>query len=278
MFGRVSAGRFSRMFSRPHSGGCGSGVACVSRSAAPRGSRLRSPPIGAERAALQVLHVQLAADAASLAAAEAIARHPDPAGETNVDDRASQGRRCRFRQSRSAAWRRRDACGRGEEHRRRGDGECRLCGAGPEQFRLGARLRRGQRRRFGDLAQPCRRSPLNVGSLSRSACGYVSIWPQCRCKPRRLGYPLADRSPSRAGARLATSIRPKRPSPPFAPTTGRARSICSIWPQLRPCGLSGRAQSDRGFEAYAAYGRESEPVFSLASADRSSGAAGLSRC
>jgi Flp pilus assembly protein TadG len=35
-------------------------------------------------------HVQLAADAASLAAAEAIARHPDPAGETNVDDRASQ--------------------------------------------------------------------------------------------------------------------------------------------------------------------------------------------
>jgi hypothetical protein len=35
-------------------------------------------------------HVQLAADAASLAAAEAIARHPDPAGGTNVDDRASQ--------------------------------------------------------------------------------------------------------------------------------------------------------------------------------------------
>ncbi len=87
MFGRVSAGRFSRMFSRPHSEGAGA-VACVSM--APL--LVLAFAVAADYANVSRFrsHVQLAADAASLAAAEAIARHPDPAGETNVDDRASQ--------------------------------------------------------------------------------------------------------------------------------------------------------------------------------------------
>jgi Flp pilus assembly protein TadG len=87
MFGRVSAGRFSRMFSRPHSEGAGA-VACASM--APL--LVLAFAVTADYANVSRFrsHVQLAADAASLAAAEAIARHPDPAGETNVDDRASQ--------------------------------------------------------------------------------------------------------------------------------------------------------------------------------------------
>ena len=164
MFGRAPvAGRFSLLVGRPRSEG-GGAVACASM--APL--LVLAFAVAADYANVSRFrsHVQLAADAASLAAAEAIARHPDPAGEHQCRRPRQPGRRCRFRQSRSAR-RRRDACGRGEEQRRRCDGDCRLCGAGPEQFRLGARLRRDQRRRFGDFAHPCRRFPVNVCSLSR---------------------------------------------------------------------------------------------------------------
>ena len=47
--------------------------------------------------------------------------------------------------------------------------------------------------------------------------------------------------------------------------------------KLRPLAAYPDGRKATGAEAYAAYGRESEPV-SPASADRSSGAAGLSRC
>jgi Flp pilus assembly protein TadG len=88
MFGRAPvAARFSRLISRPRSEG-GGAVACAS--AMPL--VVLALAVAADYANVSRFrtHVQLAADAASLAAAEAIARHPDPAGGTDVDDRASQ--------------------------------------------------------------------------------------------------------------------------------------------------------------------------------------------
>jgi Flp pilus assembly protein TadG len=88
MFGRaLVAGRFSRLLGRSRSEG-GGAVACASM--APL--LVLAFAIAADYANVSRFrsHVQLAADAASVAAAEAIARHPDPAGGTDVDDRASK--------------------------------------------------------------------------------------------------------------------------------------------------------------------------------------------
>ena len=78
MFGRVSAGRFSRMFSRPHSEGAGV-VACAA--AAPLA--VLALAVTADYAKVSHFRgrVQLAADAASVAAAEAVARQPDIAND-----------------------------------------------------------------------------------------------------------------------------------------------------------------------------------------------------
>src|ERR1700722_5379282 len=84
MFGRAPvAGRFSRLV-----GEGGGAVACASM--APL--LVLAFAVAADYANVSRFrsHVQLAADAASVAAAEAIARHPDPAGGTDVDDRASK--------------------------------------------------------------------------------------------------------------------------------------------------------------------------------------------
>ena len=61
---------------------------------------------------------------------------------------------------------------------------------------------------------------------------------------------------------MAMSIRPKRRSPPFAPTTGRAQSICSIWSSCAPSAAYPDGRKATGAEAYAAYGRDSGPIFS----------------
>ena len=83
MFGRASAaGRFSRRFARQRPEG-ESAVAC----AAAMPLVVLALAVAADYASVSRFrtHVQLAADAASLAAAEAIARHPDRAGEGDVD-------------------------------------------------------------------------------------------------------------------------------------------------------------------------------------------------
>ena len=74
MFGRVSAGRFSRMFSRPHSEGAGA-VAC----AAAMPLAVLALAVTADYAKVSHFRgrVQQATDAASVAAAEAVARQPD---------------------------------------------------------------------------------------------------------------------------------------------------------------------------------------------------------
>ncbi|HEV7481371.1 MAG TPA: hypothetical protein VGO05_13960 [Roseiarcus sp.] len=81
MFGRASGGRFSRMFSRPHSEGTGA-VACAA--ALP----LAVLALAVTADYTKVSHfrgrVQQATDAASAAAAEAVARAPDI---TNDNDR-----------------------------------------------------------------------------------------------------------------------------------------------------------------------------------------------
>jgi Flp pilus assembly protein TadG len=87
-FGRASvAGRFSRLFSRPRSEG-GGPVVCAS--AMPL--LVLALAVAADYANVSRFRtrVQLAADAASLATAEAVARHPDRAGGTDVDDLASE--------------------------------------------------------------------------------------------------------------------------------------------------------------------------------------------
>jgi Flp pilus assembly protein TadG len=79
MSGRVSAvGRFSGRFGCPHREGGGATVACAA--AAPL--LLLALAVGADYASVSRFRtrVQLAADAASLAAADAIARRPGPAG------------------------------------------------------------------------------------------------------------------------------------------------------------------------------------------------------
>jgi Flp pilus assembly protein TadG len=88
MFGRAPvAGKSSRLFGRPRSEG---GGAVAWASMAPL--LVLAFAVAADYATVSRFrtHVQLAADAASLAVAESIARHPDPAGGTDVDDRASQ--------------------------------------------------------------------------------------------------------------------------------------------------------------------------------------------
>jgi Flp pilus assembly protein TadG len=88
MFGRASVGgRSSRLFGRPRSEG-GGAVACASAMPVV----VLALAVAADYANVSRFRtrVQLAADAASLAAAEAIARHPDRAGGSDVDDLASQ--------------------------------------------------------------------------------------------------------------------------------------------------------------------------------------------
>jgi len=88
MFGRAPvAGRFSRLVGRPGSEG-GGAVACASM--APLLVLAFAVAVDYANVARFRSHVQRAADAASVAAAEAIARHPNPAGGTDVDDRASK--------------------------------------------------------------------------------------------------------------------------------------------------------------------------------------------
>ena len=86
-FGRALAGRFSRLFGRPRPEG-GGAVACAA-----------AMPLVVLALALAVdyasvwrfrTRVQLAADAASLAAAEVIARQPDRAGGSGGSDLAGQ--------------------------------------------------------------------------------------------------------------------------------------------------------------------------------------------
>jgi hypothetical protein len=83
MFGRASAaGRVSRLFGRPGSEGGGT-VACAA--AAPL-VVLALAVIGDYAHVSRFrTRVQLAADAASFAAAEAVARHPDSAGGSEAD-------------------------------------------------------------------------------------------------------------------------------------------------------------------------------------------------
>jgi Flp pilus assembly protein TadG len=87
MFGRGSAGRFSRLLRRPGREG-GAPVAC----AAALPLVVLALAVAADYANVSRFktRVQLAADAASLAAAEAIARHPDRVGGSDVDDLANR--------------------------------------------------------------------------------------------------------------------------------------------------------------------------------------------
>ena len=80
MFGRFSAARFSRIFSRPHSEGAGA-VAC----AAAMPLAVLALAVTADYAKVSHFRgrVQQATDAASVAAAEAVARQPDI---TNAND------------------------------------------------------------------------------------------------------------------------------------------------------------------------------------------------
>ncbi|MGH6797010.1 MAG: hypothetical protein ACREDI_01320, partial [Roseiarcus sp.] len=87
MFGRASAaGRLSRLFGRPRPEGGGL-VAC----AAAMPLVVLALAVAADYANVSRFRtrVQLAADAASLAAAAAVARRPDPAG-SDGDDLASR--------------------------------------------------------------------------------------------------------------------------------------------------------------------------------------------
>ena len=85
--------------------------------------------------------VQLAADAASVAAAEAIARQPD--STNNSGDLAGQVAEFVFidHAPRGAG----TPTSRYEKPRHRRDGDCWLCRRSAEQFRIRFRLRRGQR-------------------------------------------------------------------------------------------------------------------------------------
>ena len=89
MFGRVSAGRFSRMFSRPHSEGAGA-VAC----AAALPLAVLALAVTADYAKVSHFRgrVQQATDAASVAAAEAVARQPDRKSTRLNSSHVSQSR------------------------------------------------------------------------------------------------------------------------------------------------------------------------------------------
>jgi uncharacterized protein (DUF1330 family) len=57
------------------------------------------------------------------------------------------------------------------------------------------------------------------------------------------------------------SIRPSSRSPPFAKTIARVRSTCSTSSGLRRQALYPDGRQASGADAYAAYGRDSAPVF-----------------
>ena len=59
----------------------------------------------------------------------------------------------------------------------------------------------------------------------------------------------------------AISIRPRKFSRNSGPTTGRVRSTCSIWCACAHEAAYPDGRKATGAEAYAAYGRESGPVF-----------------
>ena len=134
-FGRASAGRLSRLFGRPRPEG--GAVACAA-----------AMPLVVLALAVVVdyasvwrfrTRVQLAADAASLAAAEVIARQPDRAGGSGGSDLAGQITAATFvRHAPRGAAGTPTLCR--EEPPRRGHGDRRLRGRGAEQFRLCARL------------------------------------------------------------------------------------------------------------------------------------------
>ena len=86
-FGRASAGRFWRRLGRPRPEGGGGTVAC----AAVMPLALLALAVASDFASVSRFktRVQLAADAASLAAAEAIARGPGRVAKPDVDDLAS---------------------------------------------------------------------------------------------------------------------------------------------------------------------------------------------
>jgi Flp pilus assembly protein TadG len=92
-FGRASAGRLSRLFGRPRPEGAGS-VAC----AAATPLVVLALAVVADYASVSRFRtrVQLAADAASLAAAESIARQPDRVRGSDVDDLASRAAAAAF--------------------------------------------------------------------------------------------------------------------------------------------------------------------------------------
>jgi Flp pilus assembly protein TadG len=92
-FGRASAGRLSRLFCGPRPEGAGS-VACAA--AAPL--VVLALAVAADYASVSRFRtrVQLAADAASLAAAESIARQPDRAHGGDVDDLAGRAAAAAF--------------------------------------------------------------------------------------------------------------------------------------------------------------------------------------
>jgi len=87
-FGRASPGRFWRRLGRPHPDGGGGTVAC----AAAMPLVLLALAVGADLANVARFRarVQLAADAASLAAAEAVARDPGRVAKSDADDLASE--------------------------------------------------------------------------------------------------------------------------------------------------------------------------------------------
>ena len=95
-----------------------------------------------------------------------------------------------------------------------------------------------------------------------SACGYVSVWPQCRCKPRRLGAPLADRL-AKPGGRMTGYIDPTKEAFAAFRADDRPGPIHMLnLVKLRALAAYPDGRKATGAEAYAAYGRESEPVFS----------------
>jgi Flp pilus assembly protein TadG len=81
MFGRVSAGRFSQMFSRPHSEGAGAVALAAAMPLA-----VLALAVTADYAKVSHFRssVQKAADAASVATAEAVARQPDIALDSDA--------------------------------------------------------------------------------------------------------------------------------------------------------------------------------------------------
>jgi Flp pilus assembly protein TadG len=83
-----AAGRFLRLLGRSHPQGGGAAIACAA--AAPL--VVLALAVAADYASVSRFRtrVQLAADAASLAAAEAAARHPNRAGDGGVEDLAER--------------------------------------------------------------------------------------------------------------------------------------------------------------------------------------------